>query len=50
MASHISSGLFMVEIDWSDPRFAPWDISKLDLDDTQRDALLNDDVCVNKTK
>lgn len=42
--SHKSSGYFMLEVDWSDPRFAPWDISKLTMNEKQRDAFLRADV------
>lgn len=38
-------GLFVEEIDWNDPRFAPWNIENLGkLNDAQLDAFMDDDV------
>lgn len=38
-------GLFVEEIDWTDPRFRPWNIKNLgELNDAQLDALMDDDV------
>lgn len=34
----------MSEIDWSDPKFAEWNLSKLDFNDAQRDADMNHDI------
>lgn len=38
--SMTSAGLFMPQIDWADPEFAPWNIANLDLNDAQREALI----------
>lgn len=43
-------GLFIEEIDWNDPRYAPWNIAEKlgDLSEAQLDAVWADDVCYDK--
>lgn len=41
-----SSGLFLPVIDWSDPKFAKWNIANLNCNHAQREAFLDaDNVC-----
>lgn len=47
MSSRVTSGLFLKEIDWSNPRFVKWDLSQIEkLNDEQRDALTNADYVI----
>ena len=37
----------MTQIDWSDPKFAEWNVQKLQMNERQRDALmLDNEVCI----
>lgn len=46
--SRKTTGLFMKTIDWSDPKFSPWDLANVDLNSAQRNALLSEDIDVSK--
>lgn len=49
MTSRITSGVFLEQVDWSDPRFAVWDLTQLGkLNAKQRDALMDTDYVMNK--
>lgn len=50
MSNTTSSGLFMPVIDWSDPKFAEWSLSKMDCNEAQREMFLaHDPVRVTST-
>lgn len=45
--SRISQGIFIDKIDWTDPKFAPYYLPKLDLNSAQCDALILADTEVS---
>lgn len=49
--SNTSGGLFMKQINWDDPRFAPWNIKNLgELNEAQQNAFLDDDEVRKQNK
>lgn len=48
MASNLPKGLFAKTIDWSDPRFAPYNLENIDFNQAQLDAFLSADIDVSR--